>query len=100
MEHKMEITSQFLRTLYFTGQILYAKHRLIMNEVISCLIIMSKCFEKRKYKVLNAEESIFLTMFDKDEILSQRNNIILINNCEFETYHYKWSVINFYTRKV
>nr|XP_024220058.1 peroxisomal biogenesis factor 6 isoform X2 [Halyomorpha halys] len=85
--------------LYFIGQLLHTKHGSHVAKVVSWINTLNKYFEKRKYKVLDVEESIFMLLFNNDEVLSQRNNIIFVSGCEFEAYHYKWVVINFCSRK-
>ncbi|CAH1396055.1 unnamed protein product [Nezara viridula] len=99
MNDKVNNNSFPICILYFIGQLLYSKHSSHVNKVVSWLNCLNKYFEKRKYGVLDVEESIFMLLFNNHELLSQRNNIIFVNACEFEAYHYKWVVINFYSRK-
>lgn len=99
MDRLVNNKSLSISILYFIGQLLFTKHGSHVNKVLSWLGCLNKYFEKRKYTVLDVEESIFMLLFNSHELLSQRNNIIFVKDCEFEAYHYKWVVINFYSRK-
>lgn len=96
MDHTVNNSSP-ISILYFIGQLLFTKHGSHVNKVVSWLGSLNKYFEKRKYLILDVEESIFMLLFNSHELLSQRNNIIFVKDCEFEAYHYKWVVINFYS---